>query len=205
VIGPISIPQSAIRISFLLLGLASWQALVCLLVGIQIVRLVASQVAKPSRKYGVPHPVICRFPFVVLGANIPAVIRAMIAVGWYGVQTYLPYRRRKISELSRHPGIIVLGGRATKERLRQRTQSRLGAIRSYFVNHHFKCLGHSVTGPLLQRHIACQQDFCESYGHVLVGLFDSKTLLQRLFSFFKLLPIDCHFGHLSILGIDLAP
>jgi NCS1 family nucleobase:cation symporter-1 len=55
----------------------------------QIVRVVANKIAKPSQKYGVPYPVICRSPFGVLGANIPAVIRCAIAVGWYGIQTYL--------------------------------------------------------------------------------------------------------------------
>jgi NCS1 family nucleobase:cation symporter-1 len=37
----------------------------------------------------VPYPVICRLAFGVFGANIPAVIRGLIAVAWYGVQTYL--------------------------------------------------------------------------------------------------------------------
>ena len=53
--------------SLFALGLASWQVLICLLVGIQIVRLVANKIAKPSQKYGVPYPVICRSPFGVLG------------------------------------------------------------------------------------------------------------------------------------------
>jgi NCS1 family nucleobase:cation symporter-1 len=38
---------------------------------------------------GVPYPVVCRASFGVLGANIPAIIRGLIAVAWYGVQTYL--------------------------------------------------------------------------------------------------------------------
>ena|ERR1700691_5817554 len=63
-------------------GLASWQVLICLLVGIQIVRFVANKIAKPSQKYGVPYPVICRSPFGVLGANNPALIRGSLrAVG----------------------------------------------------------------------------------------------------------------------------
>ncbi|GGM22947.1 nitrate reductase [Pseudomonas asuensis] len=75
--------------SLFALGLASWQVLVALLVGICIVQLIANLVAKPSQQAGVPYPVICRLAFGVFGANIPAVIRGLIAVAWYGIQTYL--------------------------------------------------------------------------------------------------------------------
>ncbi|MBJ7222668.1 MULTISPECIES: NCS1 family nucleobase:cation symporter-1 [unclassified Brenneria] len=75
--------------SFFTLGLASWQVLLCLLVGICIVQLCANLVAKPSQMSGVPYAVICRQAFGVFGANIPAVIRGLIAFAWYGIQTYL--------------------------------------------------------------------------------------------------------------------
>ncbi|MCL2898326.1 NCS1 family nucleobase:cation symporter-1 [Brenneria tiliae] len=75
--------------SFFTLGLASWQVLLCLLLGICIVQLCANLVAKPSQMAGVPYAVICRQAFGVFGANIPAVIRGLIAFAWYGIQTYL--------------------------------------------------------------------------------------------------------------------
>ncbi|HDT4323161.1 TPA: NCS1 family nucleobase:cation symporter-1 [Klebsiella aerogenes] len=75
--------------SFFTLGLASWQVLICLLAGIVIVQLCANLVAKPSQIAGVPYAVICRQAFGVFGANIPAVIRGLIAFAWYGIQTYL--------------------------------------------------------------------------------------------------------------------
>ncbi len=59
------------------------------LVGIVIVQVFVNLVAKPSQKTGVPYPVINRAIFGVKGANIPAVIRGLIAVAWYGVQTFL--------------------------------------------------------------------------------------------------------------------
>ncbi len=71
------------------LGLASWQVLVSLLVGILIVQVFCNLVAKPSQVTGTPYPVICRAVFGVKGANIPAIIRGLIAVAWYGIQTYL--------------------------------------------------------------------------------------------------------------------
>ena len=71
------------------LGLSSLQVLFALLVGIVIVQVFCNLVAKPSQVTGTPYPVICRASFGVLGANIPAIIRGLIAVAWYGIQTYL--------------------------------------------------------------------------------------------------------------------
>lgn len=75
--------------SLFALGLSSWQVLVALLVGIVIVQFFCNLVAKPSQVTGTPYPVICRASFGVKGANIPAIIRGLIAVAWYGIQTYL--------------------------------------------------------------------------------------------------------------------
>lgn len=75
--------------SLFALGLASWQVLLALLVGIVIVQVFCNLVAKPSQVTGVPYPVINRAIFGVLGANIPAIVRGAIAIAWYGVQTYL--------------------------------------------------------------------------------------------------------------------
>ncbi|HST81732.1 MAG TPA: NCS1 family nucleobase:cation symporter-1, partial [Kineosporiaceae bacterium] len=75
--------------SLFALGLTSWQVLISLLVGIVIVQFFVNLVAKPSQAAGVPYPVICRAPFGVRGANIPAIIRGSIAVAWYGIQTFL--------------------------------------------------------------------------------------------------------------------
>src|SRR4051794_31383112 len=75
--------------SLFALGLTSWEVLIALLIGIVIVNFFVNLVAKPSQAAGVPYPVICRAPFGVRGANIPAIIRGSIAVAWYGIQTYL--------------------------------------------------------------------------------------------------------------------
>lgn len=75
--------------SLFALGLNSWQVLVSLFIGIIIVQIFANLIAKPSQKTSTPFPVICRATFGVQGANIPAIIRGLIAVAWYGIQTYL--------------------------------------------------------------------------------------------------------------------
>lgn len=91
--------------SLFALGLSSWQVLVSLLVGIVIVQFFCNLVAKPSQVTGVPYPVVCRASFGVLGANIPAIIRGLIAVAWYGVQTYLASAAFMVLALHLAPGL----------------------------------------------------------------------------------------------------
>lgn len=91
--------------SLFALGLASWQVLVALLIGIVIVNIFCNLVAKPSQATGVPYPVICRSVFGVLGANIPAIIRGLIAVAWYGIQTYLASAALDVVLLKLFPGL----------------------------------------------------------------------------------------------------
>src|SRR3954463_12236205 len=92
--------------SLFALGLASWQVLIALLVGITIVYFLCNRVAKPSQQAGVPYPVVCRSSFGVLGANIPAIIRGLIAVAWYGIQTYLASAALDIVLLKVWPGLM---------------------------------------------------------------------------------------------------
>jgi nucleobase:cation symporter-1, NCS1 family len=91
--------------SLFALGLAAWQVLVALLVGITIVYFLCNLVARPSQATGTPYPVISRVSFGVLGANIPAIIRGLIAVAWYGIQTYLASHSLVIVLLTLWPGL----------------------------------------------------------------------------------------------------
>lgn len=91
--------------SLFALGLASWQVLVALLIGITLVYFLCNLVAKPSQVAGVPYPVMCRTAFGVLGANVPAVIRGLIAVAWYGIQTYLASAALDVVLLKLFPGL----------------------------------------------------------------------------------------------------
>ncbi|OBJ35363.1 nitrate reductase [Mycolicibacterium mucogenicum] len=99
--------------SLFALGLASWQVLVALLIGITLVYFLCNLVAKPSQAAGVPYPVICRTAFGVLGANIPAVIRGLIAVAWYGIQTYLASAALDVVLLKLFPGLAPYADLAT--------------------------------------------------------------------------------------------
>ena len=92
------------------LGIASWQVLVSLIIGIMIVMVFCNLVAKPSQVTGVPYPVINRAIFGVKGANIPAIIRGCIAIAWYGVQTFLASTSLMIIFLKFLPGSEALMG-----------------------------------------------------------------------------------------------
>ena len=92
--------------SLFALGLASWQVLIALLAGSAIVSALCNLVAKPSQSAGVPYPVICRSAFGVRGANIPAVIRGLIAVPWFGIQTYLASAALDVVLLKLFPGLL---------------------------------------------------------------------------------------------------
>lgn len=75
--------------SLFALGLNGIQVFISLLAGIMIVMCFANLMGEPGQKAGAPFPVIARMSFGVFGANVPAVIRGLIAVVWYGIQTYL--------------------------------------------------------------------------------------------------------------------
>lgn len=57
---------------------------------------------------GVPYAVICRQAFGVFGANIPAVIRSLIAFAWYGIQTYLAANALMLVLLKFFPGLASM-------------------------------------------------------------------------------------------------
>ncbi len=57
---------------------------------------------------GVPYAVICRQAFGVFGANIPAVIRGLIAFAWYGIQTYLAANALMLVALKFWPSLGAL-------------------------------------------------------------------------------------------------
>lgn len=91
--------------SLFALGIQSWQVLLALIVGIVIVQVLCNLVAKPSQQAGIPYPVACRMSFGVFGANLPAIIRGLIAVAWYGVQTFLASKSLEIILLWAMPSL----------------------------------------------------------------------------------------------------
>src|ERR671932_858594 len=70
-------------------GLAGWQVFLALLLGITIVYFLLNLTGIAGQRHGVPYPVLARLSFGLFGANIAALIRAIIAIFWYGIQTWL--------------------------------------------------------------------------------------------------------------------
>src|SRR5688572_6866289 len=70
-------------------GMTWWQAILTILLGNSIVLLPMILNAHAGTKYGVSFPVLCRAAFGVRGANVPAILRALVACGWFGIQTWI--------------------------------------------------------------------------------------------------------------------
>jgi NCS1 family nucleobase:cation symporter-1 len=74
----------------LIQGGMNWkQAVLTIFIGNTIVLAPMLLNAHPGARYGVPFPVLARASFGVLGANVPAVLRALVACGWFGIQTWI--------------------------------------------------------------------------------------------------------------------
>jgi len=74
--------------SLFFLGLTGWQVLISMLVGILVVYFLINLIGRPSLRYGIPYPVVARIAFGVMGANLAAMVRGVVGIVWYGVQTY---------------------------------------------------------------------------------------------------------------------
>jgi NCS1 family nucleobase:cation symporter-1 len=136
--------------SLFALGLSSWQVLVSLLVGIVIVQFFCNLVAKPSQVTGVPYPVVCRAPFGVLGANIPAIIRGLIAVAWYGVQTYLASAAFMVLALHMFPNLAPYADVA-HARLRGPLDAGLGRVHGHVGAAGLRVLARHGSHPQVHR------------------------------------------------------
>jgi NCS1 family nucleobase:cation symporter-1 len=70
-------------------GMNWWEAVLTIFLGNVIVVVPMILNAHAGTKYGIPFPVFCRASFGTTGANIPALLRALVACGWFGIQTWI--------------------------------------------------------------------------------------------------------------------
>src|ERR1700745_3435270 len=76
--------------SGMIAGGMNWsQALGTVFLGNVLVLIPMLLNAHAGAQYGIPFPVFARASFGVLGANIPAILRALVACGWFGIQTWI--------------------------------------------------------------------------------------------------------------------
>jgi NCS1 family nucleobase:cation symporter-1 len=66
-----------------------WQAVLTIFLGNVIVLIPMVLNAHAGTRYGIPFPVYCRASFGIRGANVPALLRALVACGWFGIQTWI--------------------------------------------------------------------------------------------------------------------
>jgi NCS1 family nucleobase:cation symporter-1 len=70
-------------------GMNWWQAVLTITLGNLIVLIPMVLNAHAGTRYGITFPVYCRASFGLRGANVPALLRAMVACGWFGIQTWI--------------------------------------------------------------------------------------------------------------------
>jgi NCS1 family nucleobase:cation symporter-1 len=83
------IPTYMLASSLISEGMNWYQAVITVFLGNAIVLIPMILNAHAGTKYGIPFPVYCRASFGVHGANIPALLRAFVACGWFGIQTWI--------------------------------------------------------------------------------------------------------------------
>ncbi|GAB3988696.1 NCS1 family nucleobase:cation symporter-1 [Spirosoma daeguense] len=83
------IPTYMMASSLIQGGMNWWQAIFTIFLGNTIVLIPMILNGHAGAKYGIPFPVLVRSSFGTAGANIPALLRAIVACGWFGIQTWI--------------------------------------------------------------------------------------------------------------------
>jgi NCS1 family nucleobase:cation symporter-1 len=83
------IPTYTMASSMINNGMNWWQAVLTIFLGNAIVLVPMLLNGHAGAKYGIPFPVFARASFGTRGANIPALLRAIVACGWFGIQTWI--------------------------------------------------------------------------------------------------------------------
>ncbi len=83
------IPTYNLAAGLISVGMNWWQALLTILLGNMIVLAPILLNSHPGTKYGIPFPVFARASYGVFGSNLPALMRAIVACGWFGIQSWI--------------------------------------------------------------------------------------------------------------------
>jgi nucleobase:cation symporter-1, NCS1 family len=83
------IPTYMLASSLIQGGMNWWQAILTIFLANMIVLIPMILNGHAGAKYGIPFPVLVRASFGTKGANIPALLRAIVACGWFGIQTWI--------------------------------------------------------------------------------------------------------------------
>src|SRR3954449_2850175 len=83
------IPTYMMASGLIAAGMNWWQALITILLGNTIVLIPILLNSHPGTKYGIPFPVFARAAYGTYGSNLPAIMRALVACGWFGIQAWI--------------------------------------------------------------------------------------------------------------------
>ena len=83
------IPTYMLASGLMTAGMNWWQALFTILLGNTIVLVPILLNSHPGTKYGIPFPVFARAAYGTVGSNMPALMRALVACGWFGIQAWI--------------------------------------------------------------------------------------------------------------------
>jgi NCS1 family nucleobase:cation symporter-1 len=83
------IPTYMLASSLIQGGMNWWQSILTIFIGNTVVLIPMILNGHAGAKYGIPFPVFARASFGTKGANIPAILRAIVACGWFGIQTWI--------------------------------------------------------------------------------------------------------------------
>jgi NCS1 family nucleobase:cation symporter-1 len=104
------IPTYMLAGGLVAVGMNWWQALLTIGLGNLIVLGPILLNAHPGTKYGIPFPVLARASFGTKGANVPALLRAIVACGWFGIQTFIGGEAIRTFLEAIWPGFASIGG-----------------------------------------------------------------------------------------------
>jgi NCS1 family nucleobase:cation symporter-1 len=85
----VCIPTYMLAASLVGGGMNWWQAILTIMLGNLIVCVPMVLIAHAGTRFGIPFPVLARASFGVRGSNLPAILRALVACGWFGIQTWI--------------------------------------------------------------------------------------------------------------------
>ena len=83
------IPTYMLSSGLISAGMNWWQALITILLGNTIVLIPILLNSHPGTKYGIPFPIFARAAYGTFGSNLPALMRAIVACGWFGIQAWI--------------------------------------------------------------------------------------------------------------------
>ena len=83
------VPTYMLASGMIELGMNWWQAVLTIFAGNCVVLIPMALNAHAGTRYGIPFPVYCRAAFGMIGANVPAVLRALVACAWFGIQSWI--------------------------------------------------------------------------------------------------------------------